>query len=50
VNDTSIYSIYDPITKEEMGRDSGLELREKGIKIKIDSVSTAKVLGIEKIN
>jgi alpha-galactosidase len=47
VNDATTYSVYDPMTKEEMGRFTGFELRERGIKIQIDSINTAKVLGIE---
>ncbi|MBL7111048.1 MAG: alpha-galactosidase [Bacteroidales bacterium] len=50
VNDATTYSVYDPMTKVEIGRFSGLELREEGIKIQIDSINTAKVLGIELID
>jgi len=48
LNDATKYSVYDPMTKEELGRFTGLNLGENGIKIRIDSINTARVLGIEK--
>jgi alpha-galactosidase len=50
VKDHSTYSVYEPMTGDEVGRFTGLDLREKGISIQIDSVNTARILGIEKVN
>jgi len=48
VNDETSYLIYDPMTKKELGIYTGVELKDKGIPIRIDALYTAKVVGIEK--
>ncbi len=49
VNPAVNYRVYSPESGADLGTFAGKELKEKGLKVRIDTPFTASVLGIEKV-